>query len=286
MSRTAAGRHGGGKTARPFDPRQSMHRQDFEIFHYHDPKMQEVPLHDHDFYEIYDFLGGNVEYLAEGGSYRLLPEDILLIRPGVLHRPKVAPGEAYERIVLWIDASYLEGIDGDGEVRRMFGGPGGMLLHGAGAGVSQLMRHLAGEFYADDAGSGLLSRGLFYQVMAELVRLSGKSGGVEEATEDLPLAERVMEYLSVHYREEISLDVLAERFYVSKYHLSHEFRKSAGTGVYRFILLKRLQHARQLILSGAGPGDASRESGFIDYANFYRSFRAVYGISPKDAAQA
>ena len=39
------------KTQR-FDPRQVMHRPDYEIFHYHDPKMEEVPLHHHDFYEV------------------------------------------------------------------------------------------------------------------------------------------------------------------------------------------------------------------------------------------
>ena len=57
-----------------------------------------------------------------------------------------------------------------------------------------------------------------------------------------------------------------------------------GTSVYRYVLLKRLQHARQLLLDGASPGEASRESGFADYPNFYRSFRAVYGLSPQEAA--
>ena len=56
------------KRTHPFDPRQSMNRPDFEIFHYHDAKMQEVELHHHDFYEVYYFLGGKVEYLVEGRS--------------------------------------------------------------------------------------------------------------------------------------------------------------------------------------------------------------------------
>ena len=88
------------KTARRFDPRQVMHRPDFEIFHYHDPKMREVPLHHHDFYEVYYFLSGKVDYLVEGRTYTLLPEDVLLISPMELHRPAVAPDRAYERIVL------------------------------------------------------------------------------------------------------------------------------------------------------------------------------------------
>ena len=82
-----------------------------------------------------------------------------------------------------------------------------------------------------------------------------------------------------------SLDELAERFYVSKYHLSHLFSRSVGTGVYRYVLLKRLQNAKEQLAGGKTPGEACRESGFQDYANFYRSFRAVYGLSPQEAAK-
>ncbi len=273
------------KTARSFDPRQNMQRRDFEVFHYHDPKMQEVPLHHHDFYEIYYFLGGSVEYLVEGRSYRLEPEDVLLISPQELHRPNVAPDEPYERIVLWISAAFLKDIDTEeGALQRCFE-TGRNLLHAAHSPVASLIRQLAAESVSSRAGSELYAQGLFFQLMAELMRLSEGSAPESAGREESPLVSQVVDYLGTHYREEISLDALAERFYVSKYHLSHAFSRSVGTGVYRYILLKRLQHARQMLLDGTGPGDACRESGFQDYANFYRSFRSVYGISPQDAAK-
>ena len=139
------------KTTRPFDPRQSMHRRDFEVFHYHDPKMQEVPLHHHDFYEVYYFLGGSVEYFVEGRSYRLSPEDVLLISPRELHRPNVAPEQAYERIVLWISADYLASVDTDGALRRLFE-TGRNRLPGAHTPVATLIRQLAEELSAAIAG--------------------------------------------------------------------------------------------------------------------------------------
>ena len=270
------------KTVRRFDPRQTMHRTDFEVFHYHDPKMQEVPLHHHDFYELYFFLGGNVEYLVEGRSYTLEPEDILLISPQELHRPNVAPDEPYERIVLWIDAGYLSSIDRDSALQRCFEA-GRNLLRGAHTSVASLIRQLAAESLSKRAGNELYARGLFFQLMAELLRSSEESSAEPEGSEPSPLVSRVLEFLSIHYQEEISLDALAELFFVSKYHLSHQFSQSVGTSVYRYVLLKRLQHARQMLLNGSGPGEACRESGFQDYANFYRSFRAVYGIRPQDA---
>lgn len=150
------------KTTLPFDPRQQMHRPDYEVFHYQDPKMQEVPLHHHDFYEIYYFLGGSVEYLVEGRSYRLEPENILLISPRELHRPNVAPDEAYERIVLWISADYLGAIDAaDGSLRRCFE-TGCKLLQGSHTPVAALIRQLAAETALPGVGSELCARGLFF----------------------------------------------------------------------------------------------------------------------------
>lgn len=272
------------KTVRSFDPRQTMHRADFEIFHYHDPKMREVPLHHHDFYEIYCFLGGSVEYLVEGRSYTLEPEDVLLISPRELHRPNVAPGEAYERIVLWINAAWLASIDADGELRRCFE-TGRNLLHGARTPLAPLIRKLVAESSSTQIGSRLCSLGLLFQLLAELQRLAAGGPSEAEARKASPPISQLADFLNLHYRETISLDALAERFFVSKYYLSHQFRQSAGTSVYRYVLLKRLQHARQMLLDGRSPGEACRESGFQDYANFYRSFRAVYGISPQAAAQ-
>ena len=49
-----------------FDPRQVMQREQFEIFHYRDPRPGTVEVHHHDFYEVYYLLGGDVAYWVEG----------------------------------------------------------------------------------------------------------------------------------------------------------------------------------------------------------------------------
>ncbi len=272
------------RRAQSFDPRQVMKRGDFEIFHFRDPKMQEVPLHHHDFYEIYFFLSGRVDYLVEGINYTLNPGDLMLISPMELHRPTVAPEEAYERVVLWINAEYLrKKTEGTDFLDRCFQ-PGHNLFHVSRTPIPELIRRLAGEFGGQEGGASLYAEGLLLQLLAELLRLAAGSGDAAEARQSSPLIESVLHYIAEHYREEISLDELAERFYVSKYHLSHLFRQTVGVSVYRYVLLKRLQHARQLLSEGESPGSAGRASGFPEYSGFYRAFRQVYGTSPGEAA--
>ena len=272
------------KTARAFDPRQVMHRPDFEVFHYHDAKMQEVPLHHHDFYEVYYFLGGKVEYQVEGRSYVLSPDDILLISPRELHRPKVAPDQAYERIVLWIDAAYLETLSREEPALPRCFETGNNLIPAGRTRASSLARQLAEAAGSEGEGDVLRARGLFFQFLAELLGLARRQTAETREPLEQPLISRVLEYIGEHFRETLDLDMLAERFFVSKYYLSHLFSSSVGTSLYRYILLKRLQHAKALLAEGVSPGEACRESGFQDYANFYRSFRSVYGLSPQNAS--
>lgn len=271
-----------GGSLRRFDPRQAMNRPDYEIFHYHDRRMQEVPLHHHDFYEIYYFLHGRVEYLVEGRTYTLLPDDVLLISPMELHRPLVAPEADYERMVLWISRDCLQADSAENApLLRCFSG-GRNLYHAGRTPVGTLFRTLAEETESAEPASGLCARGVFLQLLGEVCRLVLTSAQAAEARQEVPLVTQVLDYITEHYAETLSLDALAERFFVSKYYLSHQFSETVGTSIHRYMILKRLQQARELITEGSSPGEACMRCGFQDYANFYRAFRSVYGMNPNE----
>ena len=144
---------------------------------------------------------------------------------------------------------------------------------------------LVREFYSRDFGSELSAHGLFLQFMVQLNRMATRSQSQQEETKSLsPLVQTVLEYITDHIQENLSLEDIADQMFVSKYHLSHEFSKRVGTGIYRYIMFRRLMHARELLENGTQPGDAYGQCGFGDYANFYRSFKSFYGVSPRDYA--
>lgn len=95
--------------AQNFTQRQHMLRPGYEIFRYCDSELGEVSLHHHDFYEIYLFLNGSVEYSIESRIYRLLPATSCSSAPWSWHQPRIAKDHGpYERMVLWLDKRYLE----------------------------------------------------------------------------------------------------------------------------------------------------------------------------------
>ena len=87
--------------------RQTMQRSDFECYHYLDPVPTMVDFHEHEFYEVFFFLSGDVNYIIEGRTYQLRPDDILLTDNRDIHKPDIRPGKPYERFVIWIDPDFL-----------------------------------------------------------------------------------------------------------------------------------------------------------------------------------
>lgn len=273
-----------------FDTRQYMRSNTFEIFRYKDAYMKEVALHHHDFYEVYFFLSGNVQYNIESRSYLLTPGDVLLISPMELHQPMFgAEQRDYERIVLWIDKQFLESFSLPGQsfttcfdtsdpshtnllrpegVARQF--------------LTYLLEQLLAEVSREDPYQEIASLTYLAQVLISLNRLARQQRKENLVTAPDSAVYNVLGYINEHYSEDLSLDDLANRFFVSKYHLSREFQRLVGTSVHRYIIQKRLVMAKQMLSEGIPSSEVYQHCGFGDYSNFYRAFKAEYQISPKE----
>ena len=273
-----------------FDTRQTMHRTTFEVFRYKDAYLKEVALHHHDFYEVYFFLSGNVQYNIESRSYLLTPGDVLLISPMELHQPMFGPEQReYERIVLWIDKQFLEGLSMPGQhFTACFDSSSpnhSNLLRPEGVQRQFLMfllEQLIQESGSQEPYQEICALSYLAQVLVLLNRLALQQRKEEPVATQDSTVYNVLGYINEHYNENLTLDELANRFFVSKYHLSREFQRLVGTSVHRYIVQKRLVMAKQMLSSGRPSSEVYQHCGFGDYSNFYRAFRAEYQISPKE----
>ena len=96
------------------------------------------------------------------------------------------------------------------------------------------------------------------------------------------LYQNIATYIEEHLEEDLSLQKLAEEFFVSKYHIAHIFKDNLGLSIHQYITKKRLALCREAILGQMSITEAYHTFGFGDYSSFYRAFKKEYGISPKD----
>ena len=272
---------------------QEIRLTGYEIQHKQDAHLEHVDLHHHDFYELYFLLSGEVSCTVEGRLYRVTPGDILLISPRELHKLHITAGPTdYERYVLWLSpraarrlsskrTDLLAHLDSSRpeyrnqlrmtpeEQRRVFG----------------LIERLIAERQTEGYGDDLMGEALLMQILVSIGRIAERQDAPGEDVALLsPLVSGVVAHIEAHYGEPLSLDALAEQFFVSKYHLSHEFSRLVGTSVHRYLLKKRLLIARALMAQGKRPNEVFSPCGFGDYTGFYRAFEAEYGMSPREYA--
>lgn len=101
------------------------------------------------------------------------------------------------------------------------------------------------------------------------------------ASYDLP--QRLMQYVGDHFREPLTLDILAGELHVSKYHLSRVFSGKIGMSFTRYINEFRLDFAASRIRTTGDPlTQIWLEAGFDSQRTFNRVFRQTFGMSPSE----
>lgn len=93
----------------------------------------------------------------------------------------------------------------------------------------------------------------------------------------------ILHYLDEHYTEHISLDNLAEKFYISKYYLSREFKKEYGTTIIQYILAKKITNAKELLrYSTFSIEEIANLCGIDDASYFNKVFKKMEGCTASE----
>lgn len=275
-------------------PKTGYLNENFQFFHLKDQVEQEFPFHYHDFHKIIIFLSGNVTYYIEGKTYRLKPWDILLVSHFDIHRAVVDPSVPYERIVLWIRSDYmLSQNDEECNLSACFqkANQRSFNLIRLDSALQERMRTILSEFEEScrqkEFGSTLLSQALFVQFMVYVNRIFLDKLYIKDKTAlkyDSQI-ESLLRYINSNLSENLSVEAVAERFYVSKYHLMRKFKEETGYTLHSYIVHKRLMHASLLISQGMPVMKAAEQSGFRDYTTFSRAYKKLYRSSPAQHRQ-
>ena len=128
-------------------------------------------------------------------------------------------------------------------------------------------------------GAALLRQALFTQLMVEVNRLSLTGGTVSAADGDSKIIS-ILQYLNAHLTEPLTIDELAARFYISKYHMMRRFRDETGYTIHNYITEKRLLLAQQLLEQGLPLGETALRCGYQEYSTFSRAYKKQFGHSP------
>ncbi len=265
--------------------------EEHRLFHLRDSSGAKLDYHYHEFDKLVLQLSGKVSYNIEGKSYLLRPMDILLVSRNMIHMPVIDTSEPYERMILWINRDFLSRFSSEGNdlatCFQLTAEQGFHLYRPKGEDrlrYRELFDRIAAAEKSDCFGAKLLSDTCVLQLMIALNQdILSAPTPVETATYRFDLKmEEITDYIRKHLGEDLSIDLLAKTFFLSRYYLMHRFKEVYGCTVHQYIRQKRLQQAAEQIRQGVPILKAAEDAGFGDYSVFLRAFRSVYGRSPRE----
>lgn len=267
------------------------YRDKRSIFSY-SHSMDELPdaklfkLHNHnDIYEILIFLQGNSEFHVEGTVYAMKPYDTVIARSGEMHRMcHNQPISRYERIVINIHNSFFTKYDCE-EFKKIFTArPLGVNNHISSQliiknNIIEITNSIDNILNTDTNVPEIVIRSKIIDLLYNLNKISPDSGTDNHRNEQL---KAILMYINENITSPLSLESIAENFYITKYHLCHMFKKQTGFSVNKYITYKRILLARELYSQGKTLLEASSEAGFSNYSNFYKMYKNETGKSPRE----
>ncbi|MDC9833950.1 AraC family transcriptional regulator [Rhizobium binxianense] len=229
--------------------------------------------HRHDTYALGVTLKGVQTFRYRGERRFSLPGQVIVLHPDEEHDGGAGTEDGLQYRMLYLEPSLLlECLEADGVGLPFVEDPvigdselAGVLL----AALGELDRELD-ELFVDDFVSqvtGGLSR------HAHLPRRS--LGGVAWRQ-----ARAARDYLEAHATRAVRSLELEAVTGLDRFALSRHFRAAFATSPHRYLLMRRLQQAREMIGAGEGISDAAAATGFADQSHLNRHFKKAYGMTP------
>ncbi len=265
---------------------------DFRIFHNIDEQRKVFDYHYHDFNKIMIFLRGDMNYFIEGRNYLLKPYDIVLVNAGEIHKPSFLTDSTYERIIIYVSPGFIGTYkEKDYDLNYCFDRAKkehSNVLRIPSIDKSklyQVCKELEHSVHDNEFAKELYQKILFLEFMIQLNRtaISNHINYMDSDMANSKLLE-ILDYINVNLSEDITIDNLSARFYLSRYYLMHFFKEETGYTIGKYITEKRLLLAKNLVHNGSSLTEACYKSGFKNYSTFSRAFKKAFKTMPKNAS--
>ncbi len=239
-----------------------------EVFHAHFVE-HVYPMHTHEAWTLLIIDEGAVRFALDRHEHGALTSLVTLLPPQVPHDGRSATPHGFRKRVLYLDDTVLPPtLIGHAVDQPGFTDP---LLRQR---IHQLHTSLAHPAEDLEAQSRLAL------VADRLARHLRRRDPVVPPHRDPTLAARLRDLLDTRVHSGLSLTDAAGLLSAHPAHLVRAFTAEFGLPPHQYLVSRRVDTARRLLLSGARPAEAATESGFYDQAHLGRHFKRVVGVSP------
>ncbi|MBQ7900341.1 MAG: helix-turn-helix transcriptional regulator, partial [Clostridia bacterium] len=234
------------------------------------------PFHYHDWYELYHLVEGSCTYRIGNKKYALSAGDWAFIPPNTAHKVTYKMGP-HERQLICFSRDYISSqlIP---KINIFITNPVYTPMPEEAAVVENIAGRVFSEFQKQDEFSPRMYKNLLFELLVHFIR---KSSFIREENEIDMVVAYVIDYINLHYAENITLEELADFNNVSPSYLSRKFKYISGMNLSEYVRDVRLKHAKiMLVETNDSISQISDRCGFNDSNYFSYVFKKEEKISP------
>ncbi|HEY9289139.1 MAG TPA: AraC family transcriptional regulator [Candidatus Dormibacteraeota bacterium] len=230
--------------------------------------------HRHDTYAFCLTTGGVQAFTYRGTEETSVPGQVVILHPDEAHdgRPGAAGGYSYRQIYVQPVAIF--------EAMLTLTGRGACLPFVRSPVVSDARIQMAILTAFANGLEPLAVDSSIVSLAEALLSIARWPGRPASRTLDLVSINLAREFLDAEKSRVVRSAELERVTGLSRYELARQFRLACGTSPYRYLLMRRLEFARERLAATGRLVDVALDAGFADQAHFTRTFKAAFGLTP------
>ena len=233
--------------------------------------------HAHNYTELFYIIGGDGQFLIDDEKFPVRAHQLVIVNPNIMHTELSYEARPLEYIVLGIEGLEIS-IPGTNEGRYCiytFSGSNKVL---------NCMQSILREMQEREQEHQMVCQAYMDILVVQLMRKTSTS--MTQVADSSPTNRQcamVRRYIDNHYKEQLTLDLLATEAKVNKYYLVHAYKQAYGISPINYMISRRIQEGKRLLAeTDLSLSQISGILGFSSASYFSQSFRKAEAISPAD----
>lgn len=235
--------------------------------------------HSHNCSELFFVIEGQGQFLIENQTYPVTLNDLVIVNPNVLHTEVSLNASPLRYIVLGIEGLELTASPDTDNTNFCI-----INLKNIRDTILHYLQNMLTEIETKKTGYELVCQDLMEILIVLLGRQTNFSTMLVPVSKKATrLCGTTKRYIDTHYKENITLDMLAAVCHISKYHLAHAFTEEYGVSPINYLISKRMTEAELLLkTTDFSLSLISETTGFSSSSYFSQIFKKQKGISPTE----
>ncbi len=232
--------------------------------------------HKHPFCEILFVFSGSGKTNINGKSYSIKKGDLVVYNADTLHEESTSAKSGLELGFFGITNFKISDFPQDCLLSK----DACPVIHTGDdeEKISFYFMNLVEEIRGEEKYNELIVKYLARLILIDILRLANISEAKFVAN---AIFNQIYNYINSHFMEIETLDQVCDELHVSKYYISHVFKKYIGKPPMQYVTSKKIDYAKKLLQeTDLYATEIGEKCGYDDHAMFFKAFKRITGMTP------